>query len=247
MWPLDTESCIILGLCPSTLLHDGHSFYWHHSLFQERSQGLQVSESCHQIAQTFTQHQHSRLTLTHPPSMTPQPCSHGGTKPHSLPSEREEHGLHPPLLPTLTSLHLLLRPQTGRPAGQTQHGAWFPSSHKILAPAVIKNNNVFPIIKGQKMSQFPISFWKTCALASWGWFSGKATSDWNWVISSTFQLPKPHQCPLVAGAVVQWFSIIPTSPRHFSEFFVAVLTHLTHWSIPRDLMGNTEIYKNKAI
>lgn len=105
----------------------------------------------------------------------------------------------------------------------------------------------FPSLKGRKCHNFTFLFGKTCALASLGWFSGKATSDWGWVISPTFQLPKPHRHPPVAEAVVQWLSVMLVSPRRVLEFFMAVLTHLTHQSVPRELMVNTEVYKDKAM
>lgn len=130
-----------------------------------RSQRLQCSKSQHcqcPLVQAFVQCQPSPTppTLTHTPTMNLWPCNHGHTKPHyqgTLLSLQCYRTQPPSFLSSHCnlSLGLLLRPQTRRPVGQTQHEDWFSESHKMLAHTVIKNNNVFPIsLKGRTFHNF---------------------------------------------------------------------------------------------
>lgn len=164
------------------------------------------------------------------------------------PSVPGEHSLYPSFLPTLISLWIYCR-------GHRLKNLW--ARHSMM-PHFLRVTKCWLLLwlkiimrsqslKGRKCHNFTFLFENPWALASRGWFPGKATSDWRWVISSTFWLPKPLLCPLDTEAVVQWLSISLIPQAHFLEFFMALLTHLAYQSIPRDLTANAEIYENNTI
>lgn len=115
----------------------------------------------------------------------------------------------------------------------------------MLAHTVIKNNNVFPIIKGQEMSQFYISFWKimNSSITSLVFWQGN-----KWLkLNNSFPLPSAKAPPLSSwhwgcSSVTIYH---PNSLLHFLQFFMVLLIHLTYQSTPRELFVNTEIYKIK--
>lgn len=84
-----------------------------------------------------------------------------------------------------------------------------------------------PSLKGRKMSQFHISFWKAVSsgitrLACW---QNNNWLKWSHGFASTFYLLKPHHCPLDTEAVVQWLFSILISPLHSLVVFLALITH----------------------